>query len=255
MTTQTPQTTQRLRQVLVNELLDTLFAEVASELRDCCAEWCAASPRFAAFLEMYREKIRKKLRSVTDRAGSMDGEGQRDLRAELLTAACLLSERTFTLAYETYAAAKTRGPDFSLLYKSHTAFNVEVKRIRGHVQPGKWADVLCDKLQQLPPSVSNVLVIYGEPVGDGQDAPFKAGAAMAELRSAAERKDDAVFTRRGLQGARDYLRQLPKLSMVVLRIESDSGGAAPLASWLNPQARHPLSPDLRRALLRSLEAL
>ncbi|HLJ81815.1 MAG TPA: hypothetical protein VKT52_10040, partial [Ktedonobacterales bacterium] len=121
---------------------------------------------------------------------------------------------------------------------------------------------LCDKLRQLPPSVSNVLVIYstsGESGEERQRAPFDVGAATAQLRSAAERKDEAFFTRRGLDGARDYLRQLPKLSAVVVRggEETVSDGAAPLAmaSWMNPQARHPLAPDLRNALLRSLAAL
>ncbi len=240
-------TTQRLRPVLVNDLLDVLFAGAAHELHDCCARWCASSPRFAAFLETYRDKIRKKLRGVAD------GEGLRDLRAELLTAACLLRERAFTLEYEKYAANKTRGPDFSVLFKTHTPFNVEVKRIRGQTQAGKWADVLCDKLGQLPPSVSNTLVIYGEPSGQG--APVDVGAAMAHLRASAERKEDVFFTRRGLTGARDYLRQLPKLSAVVLRGGTAADGAAPLASWLNPHARHPLAPDLRGALLRSLEPL
>ena len=254
-------TAQRLRPVLVNDLLDTLFTRDARELHACCAQWCVASPRFAVFLETYRDKIRKKLRSAAD------DEGLRDLRAELLAAVCLLSERAFTLEYETYVANKTRGPDFSILYKTHIPFTVEVKRLRGHAQPqqaqpqpesmGKWADVLCDKLGQLPPGVSNVLVIYSESLGaaEGQGAPFDVGAAMARLRVAAERKDDAIFTRRGLYGVRDYLHQVPKLSVVVMRGGIAAGGAAPLSSWINPQARHPLAPDLRRALLRSLAAL
>ena len=248
-------TTPRLRPVLLNELLDALFSGAAHELHelhelhDCCARWCASSPRFAAFLERYRDKIGKKLRGVTD------GEGLRDLQAELRTAACLLSARAFTLEYETYAATKTRGPDFSLLFKTHLPFNVEVKRIRGQVQPGKWADVLCDKVGQLPPRVSNALVIYGESVGQG--APCEVGAAMAHLRASAERKEEAFFTRRGLAGSREYLRQSPKLSVVVVvwRGGAASDGSAPLASWSNPQARHPLAPELRSALLRSLEAL
>src|SRR5260221_5054546 len=122
-------TTQRLRPVLINELLDPLFSGAAHELHDCCARWCASSPHFATFLDRYRDKIRKKLRVVTD------GEGLRDLPAELRTAPCLLSERAFTLENEKYTANKTRRPDFRLLFKTHIPFNVEVKRIRGQVQP------------------------------------------------------------------------------------------------------------------------
>lgn len=239
--------TQRLRPVLVNELLNTIFAGSADELQGCCARWCDSSPRFAVFLATYRDKIRKKLRAATDE------EGLRDLRAELLAAASLLSERAFTLEYEKYAASKTRGPDFSILFKTHTPFNVEVKRIRGQTQSAKWADVLCNKLGQLPPGVINALVVYHEPTG--QRAPFDPRAAMAQLRAEAERKDEEFFTRRGLEGSRAYLRQVPKLSVVALRAGTAAGGAPLLTSWINPQARHPLSPELASALLRSLEAL
>ncbi|MGH2486580.1 MAG: hypothetical protein ACRDHE_11265, partial [Ktedonobacterales bacterium] len=170
------------------------------------------------------------------------------LQEELLTAACLLTERAFTLDYEKYAASKVRGPDFTVLYKTHTPFNVEVERLRGQAQAGKWADVLCDKLRQLPPSVMNALVVYGEPGEQGTS--FDAAGAMASLRATAERKDDVYFTRRGLGGARDYLRQSLKLSVLFYR----AGDAAP-ASWFNPRARHPLPPELRTALPRGLGAI
>ncbi|HKV83832.1 MAG TPA: hypothetical protein VJN88_04710 [Ktedonobacterales bacterium] len=233
---------QRVRPIIVNDLLETIFTGEARALHASAARWCAVSPRFPAFLETYRDKIRKKLRNAPD------AEGLRDLQMELLTAACLLTERAFTLDYEKYAASKVRGPDFTVLYKTHTPFNVEVKRLRGQAQAGKWADVLCDKLRQLPPSVMNALVIYGGPEERG--APFDASVAMASLRATAERKDDAYFTRRGLEGARDYLRQSLKLSAVVYR-----AGDAALAYWFNPQARHPLPAELRAALPRSLGAI
>lgn len=235
-------THQRLRPIVVNELLEAIFTGEARALRDCAERWCAMSPRFPAFLETYRDKIRKKLRNAPD------AEGLRDLQMELLTAACLLTERAFTLAYEQYAASKTRGPDFTVMYKTHTPFNVEVKRIRGQAQAGKWADVLCDKLRQMPPSVVNALVIYGKPGEPG--IPLDVAAAMASLRTTAEGKDDAYFTRRGLDGSRDYLRQSLKLSAVLYR-----AGAAMPASWMNPQARHPLPPEVRTALPRSLAAI
>lgn len=234
-------TSQRLRPTQLNDLLDTLFVE-APELRARCLRWSGISPRFPAFLDQYQDKIRKKLRSL-------DGEGRRDLAAELLMAACLLMEPRFTLTYEPFAASKMRGPDFTALYKTHTPFNVEVKRIRGQTQHGKWADVLCDKLRQLPPSVMNALVIYGEPAAN-PPAPFDAAEAMGRLRATAERKDEAFFTRRGLEGARDYIRQSLKLSALYYR-----AGGAPLAGWINPQARHPLPSDLRRALARSLDVI
>ena len=44
--------------------------------------WLAESPRFRAFAEAHREKIRKKLR------GALDAEARRDVRAELQAATC-----------------------------------------------------------------------------------------------------------------------------------------------------------------------
>jgi hypothetical protein len=134
------------------------------------------------------------------------------------------------------------------MYKTHTPFNVEVKRIRGQAQAGKWADVLCDKLRQMPPSVVNALVIYGKP--EQQGTRLDVAAAMANLRTTAEGKDDAYFTRRGLDGSRDYVRQSQKLSAVLYRAETGMP-----ASWMNPQARHPLPPELRTALPRSLATI
>jgi hypothetical protein len=234
--------TQRLRTIQLNDLLDAIFSDEASALRARCARWSVDCARFPAFLDRYQDKIRKKLR------GLPDNQGRRDLGVELLTAACLLVEPRFTLDYETYAASKTRGPDFSARYRTHIPFTVEVKRIRGQTLTGKWADVLCDKLRQLPPSMMNTLIIYGEPAD--QDAPFDVAAAMASLRATAERKDEAFFTRRGLEGARDYLRQSLKLSALYYRVVG-----APLVVWINPQARHSLPADLRLALGRSLEAI
>ena len=73
---------------------------------------------------------------------------------------------------------------------------------------------------------------------------------MDRLRAAAERKDEAFFTRRGLQGARDYLRHALTLSALFYR-----AGDAHIVTWINPHTRHALPSDLRLALARSLEAI
>src|SRR5262249_16243288 len=141
-----------------DELLDYLVEDRSSVFATQCDEWMDASPRFAAFVERCRDKIRKKVRALRD------DEGQRDLLAELAVAYRLLLERQFTVEYETYAAGKVRGPDFTVTYKTHTPFNVEVKRLRTSSSRAKGReirllDATCDKLRQMPPSRANLLVL------------------------------------------------------------------------------------------------
>src|SRR5207237_4742727 len=122
------------------------------------AHWVQASPRFRAFAEIYRDKIRKKVRGITE------VEGYRDLQAELATAYFLVLERRFLVEYEKYGTGKQRGPDFSITYKTHIRFDVEVTRLRGAQagaapEPSKLAHTLCVKLVQLPPRMINILVL------------------------------------------------------------------------------------------------
>src|SRR6185369_2610002 len=104
-----------------------------------------------------------------------DENGMNDLRAELETAALLLREERFTLEYEKYAALKQRGPDFTVTFKTHTPFNVEVRRIRSlelddenaEARIGKLMSVLCEKVRQMPPSIVNLLWLVP---ASGEDA-------------------------------------------------------------------------------------
>ena len=210
-------------------------------LREACARWAAVSPRFRSFLADHATKIARKLRTA-------EGiEGRRDVLLELYAAHRLLLERSITLEYERYAADKMRGPDFTATFKTHTPFNVEVRRLRGaNVGDfGRWASVIGDKLRQMPPSIANVLLIGCDA---DLDPMLDVAEAMARLRMLAEHHDDDFFARHGLPTARDYLRQLQRLSAIVLIAgwESASGGMSSL--WLNAQAKHPLPHDLSHAL-------
>ncbi|MFI5272443.1 MAG: hypothetical protein ACHQ4H_05335 [Ktedonobacterales bacterium] len=207
--------------------------------RETCAAWVAASPRFRAFLAAYAAKVTKKLHHA-------DGvEGRHDVLLELCAAHRLLLDHRFALDYERYAAAKTRGPDFTVTFKTRTTFNLEVKRLRTSVELGRWANMLCDKLGQMPPSIINVLLIGCD---EGAAAAPDVEAAMARLQALAERKDDEFFGHRGLLSPREYLRQLGRLSAIVLIPAWDRATADPLSLWSNPQANHPLPRDLLRAL-------
>src|SRR3954463_14108290 len=97
-----------------SDLLPYIFINTRLPLAVQFAQWIQASPRFRVFAETYRDKIRKKVRGITE------AEGYRDLQVELATAYFLVLERRFLVEYEKYGMGKQRGPDFSITYKTHT---------------------------------------------------------------------------------------------------------------------------------------
>ena len=210
--------------------------------------WVRGSRRFRAFATTYRAKIRAKLRGVRDEAGLQD------LRAELETAALLLSEARFTLEYEKYAASKRRSPDFTVTYRTHTPFNVEVRRIRSlelddetaddgtdsEANLGKLMAVLCDKVGQMPPSSVNLLWLIAERAIDQADLT-RAGKVLCQM---ADQKAEEYFTRRGFDSAADFLKQYHQLSGIVL------WRADQHALWPNPLARHKTPPEIVTAIQR-----
>jgi hypothetical protein len=176
----------------------------------------------------------------------------KDLRAELETAALLLREERFTLEYEKYAASKQRGPDFTVTFKTHTPFNVEVRRIRGveldggdtEERPGKLMTVLCDKVGQMPPGIANLLWLIAEREIPEADLT----RAVMTLRQLAERKAEDFFTRRGFESAADFLKRYRQLSGIVLRQSGEN------ALWLNSLARHKAPPDIVTNALKKAKA-
>src|SRR5437764_481069 len=107
-----------------DDVLPYIFGNTRLPLAVQFAQWVQASPRFRAFAVTYRDKIRKKVRGITE------AEGYRDLQAELAAAYFLALERRFLVEYEKYGVGKQRGPDFSVTYKTHIRFDVEVTRLR-----------------------------------------------------------------------------------------------------------------------------
>jgi hypothetical protein len=237
----------------LDDLLDAIFDGAAPALPAALAlraefgEWLRASRRFRAFAESQQVKMRAKLRGARDEGGLLD------LRAELEAAAVLLRDERFTLEYEKYAASRRRGPDFTVTFRTHTPLNVEVRRIRpaelgepgaeggsGGEPLGKLIAVLCDKAGQLLPGSVNLLWLAAE----RGLSPAGVDRAAAALRLRAERKDEEFFARRGFQSAAHFLRHYQRLSGVVVY----QPGAGAL--WLNPLARHAVSPQIAAALAR-----
>jgi len=226
----------------IDELTDYLFGAGDSSLGAEIAPWLVASPRFRAFAEIYRDKIRKKAR------GLREDEGRRDLAFELAIASRLLAERRFAVEYESYGVGQ-RAPDFRVTFRTNLRFNVEVRRLRwsapapgGTIDPARLIRAVSDKLGQLPPAMINVLFL-------GADGPSSAAAAlvlaMSSLQERAAGKDEVFFEQRGFTGTRDFLRHYQRLSGAVW-VAGDKGG--PPSLWRNSQARHPLPADLARAL-------
>ncbi len=189
----------------LDDLLDYICDGKRPELYSDLEAWIQDSRRFRAFASTYRDKIRAKLRNVRDEGG------QRDLRAELETAWLLLHEERFTLEYEKYAASKLRGPDFTVTFKTHTLFNVEVRRMRGAElderasQPhlGQLIAVLCDKVGQMQPGVANLLWLIAEREMSDVDLTN----AAADLRQLADDRAEDFFVRHGFASAADFLKK------------------------------------------------
>ncbi len=222
---------------LLNEIFDgskrTFYADFEG--------WVRGSRRYRAFASDYRSKIRAKLKNVRD------DEGVNDLRAELEAAALLLREERFAIEYEKYAALKQRGPDLTVTFRTHTLFNVEVRRVRGveladdsDARSGKLMAVLCDKVGQMPTGIVSLLWLIAERELSETDLT----GATATLRQLAESKTEDFFTRRGFASAADFLRQYSRLSGIVL----PQPGANVV--WLNSLARHKAPPDIVTALQR-----
>jgi hypothetical protein len=233
----------------INDLLTHIFEAQTHVLVAQFSQWVVASARFRAFAEQYRDKIRKKVR------GTRDQEGLNDLTFELTIAYLLLSERRFVVEYERAGVGKQRGPDFYVTFRTNTPFNVEVKRFRASTidrtaEPPEYsriASTVCQKIGQLPSGMINILAI-GSDTERYQAADV--GAAMAGLRTRAERKDDPFFSRRGFLSASDFLKQYQRLSAVLFYMPQVTGDEPASILWLNAIARHRLPNDLRTALQR-----
>lgn len=228
--------------VMATELLDYIFDSKKPAFYPEFESWVKGSRRFKAFAATYRAKIRAKLKGVRDEGGL------KDLRAELETAVLLLNEAQFALEYEKNAASKQRNPDFTVTFKTHTPFNVEVRRLRSleledrdaEARMGKLMTVLSDKIKQMPPSMINLLWLSSE--GAISDAALN--QAMLTLRQLADRKNEDYFTRRGFESAADFLKQHQRLSGIVLRQTGKN------TVWLNAAAKHKTPPDIVKAVQR-----
>jgi len=129
----------------LDELIAYLFGADHSALAAEVGPWLASSPRFRAFAETYRDKIRKKVR------GPREDEALRDLMFELAIALRMVEDRRFAVEYESYGMGQ-RAPDFRVTFRSGIRLNVEVRRLRGRApidtpsDPARITRAVVDKL-------------------------------------------------------------------------------------------------------------
>jgi len=234
--------------VTIPALLKTIFENRQPSWAAEFEQWVRNSRRFRTFAETYRDKIRKKLQNAQD-----DG-ALKDLYYELETAYRLMQDQRIALEYEKHGQLKQRAPDFTATFRVNTVFNVEVTRLRMPIGESESLDVeeierifsrklldgVCDKLGQMLPSTTNVVLM----VSGWEVSHTKLLATMNTLRMGAERKNDTFFARQGFQDARDFLKHFQRLSAIFCRSEQ----AAAWVLWLNPLARHPIQKELLNAL-------
>jgi hypothetical protein len=216
-----------------DDLIAYLFDRQRSRLPAPLREWMLASPRFTAFVETYRDKIRKKIRVTRD------AEGLLDLLGELQVACCLLDDRRLEVTYEPYASAKQRGADFAVTYRKNLVFNVEVARLResGHAPAGdRLLRVLLNKLGQMQAGMPNLLAVHVPPSLAGS---IDIDHLMLQVKQRADRKDPTLFAAGRYRGPADFYRDFIHLNAVLLWAD---GG--PL--WINKQARRSLDEKVLR---------
>lgn len=228
-------------------LLSFLFGSQASAIAALLTEWIPASPRYAAFAEKYRDKIRKKLLVTREK------KAVADLLFELQIPYWLLQDKRFDLAYEPYAAGGTRGPDYSVTFRANFTFNLEITHVRGlrPVQPGEAIDlrlvaVLCGKLRQMVAGMANVLFVAAPSAMLDQ---LHLVTHLAWIKQKAEGKDPEFFARQRFSGAAEFFKHYQRLSALTLHAPT---GPQKQLLWVNPQARFKLPDAVKVALQRNL---
>ena len=207
--------------------------------------WMEASSRFTAFVDTYRDKIRKKIRVIRER------ESLLDLRGELEVAYCLLNDRRLAVTYEPYASAKRRGPDFAVTYRTNLVFNIEVARIRSEVKgmdgielPRKeerLVRILLDKLGQMQPGLANLLVVHAQ---EELARSIDLGRLMQEVKIKADGKDPSFYAASHYASPSAFYKDFLRLNGILVW--------APEAQlWINKQAR----PSLAERVIRLVSSL
>jgi hypothetical protein len=224
---------------LINYLFDNSSNFLAKEL----LEWIEGSPRFAAFAETYRDKIRKKIRVAKD------SEGLLDLRGELEVAYRLLGDKRLEVEYEPYASGKGRGADFAVNYRTNLKFNVEIARM--HANELEFADtrrneervlrIVLEKLGQMQTNIPNLLMIH---VHEKVAKEIELGKLMQGIKNKADRGGESFYAHSRYSKAAEFYKDFLRLSAILL-------WELRAQAWVNKQAKVALDEKVMR-LVRTI---
>ena len=227
------------------DLISYVFDGQPHALSATLMQWMEASARFSIFVDTYRDKVRKKIRLIRDPESAMD------LRGELEVAYCLLNDRRLSVAYEPYASAKRRGPDFAVTYRLNLVFNIEVARLRvekngmDRIDLGRKEErilrILIDKLGQMQPGMANLLVIHTR---EELTRSIDLNRLMQDIKIRVEGKDPSFYALSRYTSPAAFYKDFLHLSAILLW----TAGAQP---WVNKQAR----PVLGEKVLRLVSSL
>lgn len=223
----------------------------AARLAGDLQRWMGTSVRFMAFVDAYRDKIRKKIRVTRE------DESLLDLRSELEIAFCLLGDRRLLVAYEPYASTKQRGPDFAVTYRQNLVFNIEVARLRANEADGgetgggpplrleeRLLRILLNKLGQMRPGMGNLLVICTRPE---LARLVDLAALMQAVKTRAETRDSAFYAASRYASPAAFYKDMLRFSGILLW-----GGGVQV--WANKQARPGLDGKAMRLAALLLES-
>jgi hypothetical protein len=238
----------RMPSKLTDELLNYLFDGREHPLATPMATWLAASRRFTTFANAFRDKIRKKLRTMQGQ------ERLLDLQLELETAYLLLREQALSVVYEPPLGG-VRAPDFAVSFTTSLTFMLEVTRLRTPERAAPFpdiservADAMYSKLGQLLPQRSNVLLVGIEGPCPTQS---ELQAVLIRVQQRAERGDATLLRQHRYRDRTDFFRQYQRLSEILVRGSQLLQTGESIVVWVNPQAKHPLPSRVRTALYRS----
>jgi len=222
------------------DLMAYVFEGQPHLLSDEIYRWMDISPRFTAFVETYRDKIRKKVRLAREPETALD------LRGELEVASSLLNDRRLEVAYEPYASAKRRGPDFAVTYRANLVFNIEVARMRMDEsglprKEERFLRLLLYKLGQMQLGMPNLLVIHTRNELAGS---LDLNKLMQEIKTRVEKKEPAFYEVSRYESPAAFYKDFLRLSAILL-------WAAETQLWVNKQAR----PALEEKVLRLVASL
>jgi hypothetical protein len=230
----------------IDELVQSICGPGDHPLAPLLRGWAEESRLFLGFAEANATKIRKKARLA-----ALD-DALADLLAELAIAALLLRDRRFTLCYEAQRPEGGRAPDFQVGFKAHSTFHVEVTRLRPSEGAGaaRLARVICDKSGQLPPGAMNVLAVVLPPAVSGEALAPTAVRLLDSFRQPGASPTAELR----LENVQAYLRYRQRISAIALCALSEAWRPLSVWLWSNPQARHPLQPEIKRYLVQTAEA-